>query len=423
MGLRHLLSRRPWRGFNTFRDRDELDAFIEWPLWRIAAEAVLFFAPPRFPRTMMRLPLNQPELTSQPGWSSGPILGIESSCDETAAAVLNREGVVLSNVVSSQVTVHEKFGGVVPELAARAHLGRIDMVVKEALATAQVSKTDLAAVAVTQGPGLAGALLVGVNYAKALSYGLGIPIMGVNHLQGHIASAWLADPAFPLPCIILVVSGGHTHLYRREPDGRCVLLGCTRDDAAGEAFDKGAQMLGLDYPGGPAIDRIARSGDRQAIPFPRFHQAKNSLEFSFSGLKTSLLYRLRDLAVPLRPGQVADLAAGYQEAIVQVLATKAFAALEQSNLSALAVVGGVSANSRLRAVLSERAACKHIRLALPPAGYCTDNAAMIASAGRQLLMRGERPSSDLDISPMEGSMVFNGESCTGFPKRKETAYS
>ncbi len=352
---------------------------------------------------------NRSEFQPEVQWHPGPVLGIESSCDETAAAVLSREGEVLSNVVSSQVTVHEKFGGVVPELAARAHLGRIDMVVREALATAQVSKHTLSAVAVTQGPGLAGALLVGVNYAKALSYGLGIPIMGVNHLQGHIASAWLADPMFPGSCIVLVVSGGHTHLYRHEMGGPCILLGCTRDDAAGEAFDKGAQMLGLGYPGGPAIDRIARSGDPQAIRFPRFHRAKNGLEFSFSGLKTALLYKLREMGSPPQSHQIADLAASYQEAIVQVLATKAFAALKQSNLTALAVVGGVSANSRLRTVLSARAVSEGIRLSLPPIEYCTDNAAMIASAGRQLLMNGERPPSDLDISPAERGVTIHVE--------------
>lgn len=350
---------------------------------------------------------NQSEFQPGTQWHPGPILGVESSCDETAAAVLSREGEVLSNVVSSQVAVHEKFGGVVPELAARAHLGKIDMVVKEALATAQVSKHALSAVAVTQGPGLAGALLVGVNYAKALSYGLGIPIIGVNHLQGHIASAWLADPAFPLSCIVLVVSGGHTHLYRHEVGGRCILLGRTRDDAAGEAFDKGAQMLGLEYPGGPAVDRIARSGDPQAIRFPRFHRAKNSLEFSFSGLKTALLYKLREMAGPPQSQQTADLAAGYQEAIVQVLATKAFAALKQTNLATLAVVGGVSANSRLRTVLRERAAREGIRLSLPPIEYCTDNAAMIASAGRRLLMNGERPQANFDISPTERFLAIH----------------
>jgi N6-L-threonylcarbamoyladenine synthase len=354
----------------------------------------------------MRSYPNQSEFQPGTQWHPGPVLGIESSCDETAAAVLSREGEVLSNVVSSQGTVHEKFGGVVPELAARAHLGKIDMVVGEALATAQVSKHTLGAVAVTQGPGLAGALLVGVNYAKALSYGLGIPIIGVNHLQGHIASAWLADSTFPQSCIVLVVSGGHTHLYRYEAGGRCILLGRTRDDAAGEAFDKGAQMLDLGYPGGPAIDRIARSGDLLAIQFPRFHRAKNGLEFSFSGLKTALLYKLRETDSPLESQQTADLAASYQEAIVQVLVTKAFVALKQSNLTALAVVGGVSANSRLRTVLSERAAREGIHLSLPPIEYCTDNAAMIASAGRQLLMSGERPHADLDINPAERCLTI-----------------
>ncbi len=332
----------------------------------------------------------------------GLVLGIESSCDETAAAVLDHEGAVLSNVVSSQIAIHEKFGGIVPELAARAHLGLIDQVVRQALSQAQVSKCELGAIAVTQGPGLAGALLVGMSYAKALSYGLGIPIIGVNHLQGHIASAWLASPTFPMPCIVLIVSGGHTHLYRQEIDGRCILLGRTLDDAAGEAFDKGAQMLGLGYPGGPAIDRVARSGDPDALAFPRFRGGKHSLDFSFSGLKTALLYKLRDIMVAPSPDQVADLAASYQEAIVQVLVAKAFIALEQGNLDALAVVGGVSANSRLRRLLNERAALADIRLSIPSIEYCTDNAAMIAAAGRQLLMRGESLSIGMDVSPMTG---------------------
>lgn len=340
-----------------------------------------------------------PRSQTSAGWQPRPILGIETSCDETAAAVLDSEGQVLSNVISSQIAVHAKFGGVVPELAARAHLGTINMVANEALAQSRLMKNDLGAVAVTRGPGLAGALLVGVNYAKALSYGLGIPLVGVNHLEGHIASAWLADPTFPLPCIVLVVSGGHTHLYRRERDGRCALLGCTRDDAAGEAFDKGAQMLGLEYPGGPAIDRLARQGNPATISFPRFQQRRNNLEFSFSGLKTSLLYKLRDMNTPVRAERTADLAAGYQEAIVQVLVATAFTALAQTGLSALAVVGGVAANSRLRALLKVRAEREGIRLALPPMAYCTDNAAMIASAGRHALLTDLQSIRDLDIQP------------------------
>ena len=332
-------------------------------------------------------------------WEPRAILGIESSCDETAAAVLDRDGRVLSNVISSQMAVHARFGGVVPELAARAHISTIHAVVADALAQACIEKPDLGAVAVTRGPGLAGALLVGVNFAKALSYGLGIPLVGVNHLEGHIASAWLADPVFPLPCIVLVVSGGHTHLFRREPGGRCALLGCTRDDAAGEAFDKGAQMLGLEFPGGPAIDRLARQGDPEAIPFPRFHRRKSSLEFSFSGLKTALLYKLQGMDEQARVRQTADLAAGYQESIVQVLVIKAFSALAQERLSALAVVGGVSANSRLRALFKERAEREGVRLALPPMAYCTDNAAMIASAGRHALMTDPRWTRNFDIQP------------------------
>ncbi|MBI3355590.1 MAG: tRNA (adenosine(37)-N6)-threonylcarbamoyltransferase complex transferase subunit TsaD [Nitrospirae bacterium] len=345
------------------------------------------------------LQTGQPRSLNDAGWRPCPILGIESSCDETAAAVLDREGQVLSNVIASQIAVHGKFGGVVPELAARAHLSTIDTVVNDALELSRLSRRDLGAVAVTQGPGLAGALLVGVNYAKALSYGLGIPVIGVNHLEGHIASAWLADPTFPLPCIVLVVSGGHTHLYRREIDGHCLLLGCTRDDAAGEAFDKGAQMLGLEYPGGPAIDRVASLGDPNAILFPRFQLRKNNLEFSFSGLKTSLLYKLRDMGTTVRPEQIADLAAGYQEAIVQVLVSKAFTALAQTRLSALAVVGGVSANSRLRTLLKGGAEREGIRLALPPMAYCTDNAAMIAFAGRHALLSDLPSIYDLDVQP------------------------
>jgi N6-L-threonylcarbamoyladenine synthase len=343
---------------------------------------------------------NQLEPPGRVRWRPGLVLGIESSCDETAAAIIDHEGTVLSNVVSSQVGIHEKFGGIVPELAARAHLGMIDQVVEQALSQAHVSKCDLGAIAVTQGPGLAGALLVGTSYAKALSYGLRIPIVGVNHLQGHIASAWLADPTFPVSCIVLVVSGGHTHLYRHEIDGGCVLLGRTRDDAAGEAFDKGAQMLGLGYPGGPAIDRVARSGDPRAIAFPRFRGGKHSLDFSFSGLKTSLLYKLRDRVGAPSPDQIADLAASYQEAIVDVLVAKAFVALERGNLDALAVVGGVSANSRLRMLLNERAARSCIRLAIPPVEYCTDNAAMIAAVGRQLLMSGAQPSIGVEVDSM-----------------------
>lgn len=329
-------------------------------------------------------------------WIPGPILGIETSCDETAASVLAEDGAVLSNIVTSQHAVHQRFGGVVPELASRAHVESIEGVSSEAMQQAGLAWTDLTGVAVTQGPGLAGALLVGVNYAKALAYALNIPVVGVSHLEGHIASAWLQDPAFPLPCVVLVVSGGHTHLYYKEPSSHCRLLGCTRDDAAGEAFDKGAQLLGLEYPGGPAIDRLARRGNPEAIAFPRSYLKKGSLDFSFSGLKTALLYALQAIHDESRTIRSADFAAAYQEAIVTVLVEKAFAAVRSSGAHALAVVGGVSANSRLRTLLQQRAASENLWLSLPPLAYCTDNAAMIAAAGRQILRAGQRATLDLD---------------------------
>jgi len=329
-------------------------------------------------------------------WIEGPVLGIETSCDETAAAVLSREGTVLSNVISSQHRVHERFGGVVPELASRAHVESIETIVGAAMKEAGLTWKDLAGIAVTEGPGLAGALLVGVNYAKTLGYALNIPVAGVSHLQGHIASAWLANPDFPASCIVLVVSGGHSHLYHRASSGRCRLLGCTRDDAAGEAFDKGAQMLGLGFPGGPALDRLAQTGNAKAIRFPRSTFKEGKLDLSFSGLKTALLYKVQAMDQAMLERQKADLAAGYQEAIVTMLVAKAFAALRLSNQSALAVVGGVSANTRLRALLHARAAEEGIELSIPPLRYCTDNAAMIAAAGRNALQAGRRMAWDAE---------------------------
>ena len=362
-------------------------------LFVIPQTNVFFIDPGRvIGKDFMRTTLEQPASA----WMPGPILGIETSCDETAASVLALDGAVLSNIISSQHAVHQRFGGVVPELASRAHIESIEAVSAAALQQAGLAWTDLTGIAVTQGPGLAGALLVGVNYAKALAYALNIPVVGVSHLEGHIASAWLQDPAFPLPCVVLVVSGGHTHLYYKESSGHCRLLGSTRDDAAGEAFDKGAQLLGLEYPGGPAIDRLARQGNPEAIAFPRSYLKEGSLDFSFSGLKTALLYRLQAIHEQSRIARAADFAAGYQEAIVAILVDKAFAAVRSSGAHALAVVGGVSANSRLRALLQQRAASEDLRLSLPPLAYCTDNAAMIAAAGRQALRAGLRASLDID---------------------------
>lgn len=327
-------------------------------------------------------------------WQQGPVLGIETSCDETAASVLGTDGSILSNVIASQHAVHQRFGGVVPELASRAHVEMIEHVGTAAMEEANLPWKDLAGIAVTQGPGLAGALIVGVNYAKAMAYTLGLPLVGVSHLEGHIASAWLEEPQFPLPCVVLVVSGGHTHLYCKAEQGTCQLLGCTRDDAAGEAFDKGAQMLRLGFPGGPALDRLAQTGNPHTIPFPRSSIKKGSLEFSFSGLKTALLYKLQAMDEAKLAALRADLAAGYQEAIVAVLVEKALAAVHRTGVGALAVVGGVSANSRLRALLQERAQAEHIQLSIPSLRLCTDNAAMIAAAGRQALLAGRRMSFD-----------------------------
>lgn len=326
------------------------------------------------------------------------ILGIESSCDETAAAVVGRDGRVLSSILSSQHDVHALYGGVVPELAARRHIEMIEAVVEQAMKQAEVGWKDLQAIAVTSGPGLAGALLVGVSFGKALAYARKIPLIAVNHLEGHMASAWLEQPDFPTPCVMLVVSGGHTHLYLMKAKGLYDLIGCTLDDAAGEAFDKAAKMLGLGYPGGPAIDQLARSGRADAIRFPRPH-CKGGLDFSFSGIKTALLYYLRDLDRAGKQRPVADIAAGFQEAIVEVLVEKALAAVQHCQVDTLAVVGGVSANSRLRDLLTARARACGIRLVIPRMAYCTDNAAMIAAAGRLAFLQGRFASWDLEASP------------------------
>ena len=327
------------------------------------------------------------------------ILGLETSCDETAAAVLGPEGRILSSVLSTQHDVHRRFGGVVPELAARRHLETVEAVVAEAMEEAAVECRNLHAVAVTCGPGLAGALLVGVSFGKALAYAWGIPLIAVNHLEGHMASAWIDSPGFPTPCVVLVVSGGHTHLYLMEKSGSYRLLGKTLDDAAGEAFDKAAKMLGLGFPGGPAVDREACHGNPEAVRFPRACLKKGMLDFSFSGLKTALLYHLQDLDRAGRPRPVQDLAASFQEAIVEVLVEKAFRAVHRYGVKALAVVGGVSANTRLRKLLAMRAAAEDIELAIPRAVYCTDNAAMIASAGRQAYLSGRFTSWGLEAMP------------------------
>lgn len=324
------------------------------------------------------------------------VLGIETSCDETAASVVEDGRRALSDVVATQIEVHRRWGGVVPELASRNHVVQVMPVVDEALSRAGVAPADLDGLAVTAGPGLVGALLVGVQVAKALALGWGKPLARVNHLEGHLLAVFLTDdpPAFPF--LGLVVSGGHTSLYLAEGFGRYRLLGQTRDDAAGEAFDKGAKLLGLPYPGGVAIDQLGREGDPRAVRFPRAIVKGGPLEFSFSGLKTALLHHVRRHGVPEGRG-LADLCASYQEAIVQALAQKLFRAARTLQLERVVLSGGVAANGRLRQVVADRAAeYEGMRVFLPPARLCTDNAAMIAVAGTEALRRGERQGADLN---------------------------
>jgi N6-L-threonylcarbamoyladenine synthase len=318
-----------------------------------------------------------------------PILGIETSCDETAAAVITGAGAPLSSVIASQVADHRPFGGVVPEIASRRHMEWIAPVVRRALAEARVSLRDLGGVAVTQGPGLVGSLLVGLGVAKSLAYGLGLPLAGVNHLAAHIAAAYLDDPGAGPPFVALVVSGGHTALYAVEDEERFRPLGQTRDDAAGEAFDKVAKMLGLGYPGGPIIDQVARGGDPSAISFPRALAGGGSLDFSFSGLKTAVLLHLRGRALPpLGRQALADLAASFQEAVVDVLVAKARRAALQCNVRRIVVAGGVACNGRLREKMGAMGRDAGLDVRFPRASLCTDNAAMVARAALPALRRG-----------------------------------
>src|SRR5512136_2160724 len=320
------------------------------------------------------------------------VLGIESSCDETAAAVLQDGNKLLSNVIASQIRIHEKYGGVVPEIASRKHVEVIVPVVLEALERAGVTLEEIDGISVTRGPGLVGSLLVGLSMAQALARG--IPFVGVNHLEGHVASAFLAEdkPAFPF--VALVVSGGHTNIYVVEDFGRMRLIGQTRDDAAGEAFDKAAKLLDIGYPGGVVIDRLAKEGNTSAVSFPR--SMKDSLEFSFSGVKTALLTYTKKLDRPAAQGEIPDIVASYQEAIVDVLVEKTLRAAEMHSIGRVAVVGGVAANSRLRTRFCEDAEKKGIQVTIPPPVFCTDNAAMIAVVGHHFLTRGRRDAYDLN---------------------------
>jgi N6-L-threonylcarbamoyladenine synthase len=339
------------------------------------------------------------------------IIGIETSCDETSAAVVEETGDVAkpwasrSNVIASQVPIHRQWGGVVPELASRQHIRDICSVVERALEEADTTWRDLGAVAVTQGPGLVGSLLVGVSFAKAAAAAAGLPLVAVHHLAGHIESLVLQNGELSLPSVVLVVSGGHTSLYLVERPGSYELLSRTRDDAAGEAYDKVAKLLGLSYPGGPVIDRLAKAGNDRAVALPTTRlthadrnapQLKGDLDFSFSGLKTAVLCYVRAHDGPLSDTEIADVAASFQRIVVTALIEKLFDAARRYSAKSVGVSGGVSANSRLRAELQERGARREIPTFLPSLQLSTDNAAMIAAAGLRKFRAGVTASLDLN---------------------------
>lgn len=329
------------------------------------------------------------------------IMAIETSCDETAAAVLRDGTQVLSNVVASQAEMHAKYGGVFPEMASRQHIRTIYPVVKEALDQAHLSLNELDALAVTRGPGLAGSLVVGMNMAKALAMGGNLPLIGVNHLEGHLYSAWIAvdqaekniPPEFPL--VALIVSGGHSTLILMKDHLDYERLGGTLDDASGEAFDKVARLLGLSYPGGPAIQRAAEKGSASAFQFPRA-RLEGSWDFSFSGLKTAVLREVKSMEEEGIVIPVADVSASFQAAVVDILAEKTLMAAENFGARHIIVAGGVSANQKLREAFLAQ---DRFQVHMPPLKFCTDNAAMIAAAGHQRFIRGQRDSLEMDILP------------------------
>jgi N6-L-threonylcarbamoyladenine synthase len=326
------------------------------------------------------------------------VLGIETSCDETAAAVLDGGRKVLSSVVASQDAVHGPYGGVVPELASRRHIEVIVPVVERALGEASATLDDLGGIAVTQGPGLVGSLLVGCSLAKAMAYAHRLPLVGVNHLEGHIYAAFLEAPSLAFPFVALVVSGGHTALYLAREAGRYERMGQTRDDAAGEAFDKVAKLLGLGYPGGPAIERAAAAGDARAILFPTAQMSDGAPDFSFSGIKTAVSLHVRRHA-PLTAGAVADVAASFQATAVKMLVRKTVRAARRLGMRRIVLTGGVAANTALREALTAECGARGWELYVPSRQLCTDNAAMIAAAGHDRLVAGERAALPMNAIP------------------------
>lgn len=324
------------------------------------------------------------------------VLGIETSCDETATAVCHN-GTIQSSKISSQ-DIHIPYGGVVPELASREHERLLNTLVERALNEAGITRTELEGIAVTQGPGLAGTLLTGVCFAKGFAQGLKIPVIGVNHLEAHIFANFLADPTLEYPFVSLLVSGGHTQLWHVKARGDYSRLGETRDDAAGEAFDKGARILGLGYPGGPEIQNLAQNGNPDAVDFPRSFLQSDQLEFSFSGLKTSLLYYMDTYNPEADAVSLADIAASYQKAIVETLAVKLSQAVRRTHVNTCLVAGGVAANRSLRKMVRDRLP-DNVRVLYPDIEYCTDNAAMVAFLGELKLQAGDQSPLSFNIEP------------------------
>lgn len=327
------------------------------------------------------------------------VLAIESSCDETAAAVVKNGRSVLSNVISSQIALHTLYGGVVPEIASRKHIEKINQVIEAALSEAEVTLADIDAVGVTYGPGLVGALLVGVAEAKAIAYAAKKPLIGVHHIEGHIAANFIEHPDLKPPFLSLVVSGGHTHLVRVKDYGKFDIIGRTRDDAAGEAFDKVARAIGLGYPGGPKIDKVSKEGNPEAITFPRAHVEDAPYDFSFSGVKSAVLNYINGCRMKGEEYSQADIAASFQKAVTDVLVANAMHAVTEFKADKFAIAGGVASNSALR--LAMRSACEErgVKLYYPSPVYCTDNAAMIGVAAYYEYIAGTRHGWDLNAVP------------------------
>lgn len=327
------------------------------------------------------------------------ILAIESSCDETAAAVVRNGREVLSNVIYSQIDLHTVYGGVVPEIASRKHIEKINQVVDKALKDAEVTFEDIDGIAVTYGPGLVGALLVGVSFAKSLSFATGIPLIGVHHIEGHICANYIENKELKPPFMALVVSGGHTHLVKVRDYGEYEILGRTRDDAAGEAFDKVARAIGLGYPGGPKIDKVSKEGNPDAIVFPKAKVNDSVYDFSFSGLKSAVLNYLNQAEMKGETICVPDVAASFQKAVVDVLTEHSVAAAKEYGFSEIALAGGVASNSALRASMEKACADNNIKLYRPSPIFCTDNAAMIGVAGYYEFIKGNRSDYHLNAIP------------------------